>query len=552
MNSFDAIVVGSGISGGWAAKELCEKGLKTLLLERGRDVEHVTGYTTATKNPWEFPHRNSLTNQDKETYPIQTRHYSIREDNKHFYILDKENPYTEIQRFDWVRGDVLGGRSLLWARMSFRWSDLDFEANAKDGYGVDWPIRYKDLAPWYEYVERFAGISGKAEGIPHLPDSLFQAPMPLNCVEEHLKTEIEKNYPGRKLINPRSANLTQQLPGRNSCQYRNLCHRGCPFGAYFSTQSSTLPAAQKTGNLTLKTGMIVNRIIFDEETQKAKGVEVIDRETNKTYEFFAKIIFLNAATVATTFILLNSKSRSFPNGLGNNHDVLGRYLMDHHKSGGVSADIDGFTDKYYYGRRPSGVYIPRFRNLGKQDTDFLRGYGAQGSASRGRARAEGLGAEFKESISEAGNWSFGFSAFGECLPYKENRITLNEDAKDKWGRPTLNIDCSFKENEKKMHKDMVESLKEMAEKAGGKNVRYSGEMSFPGNANHEMGTARMGLDPKTSVLNRWNQLHDVKNVFVTDGACMTSTACVNPSLTYMALTARAADYAVGQLRRGNI
>lgn len=552
MESFDAIVVGSGISGGWAAKELCEKGLKTLMLERGKNIEHVTDYTTATKHPWEIPHRNALTHTEKETYPIQTRHYSIREDNKHFYVLDKENPYTEVHRYDWIRADVLGGRSLLWARMSFRWSDLDFEANAKDGHGVDWPIRYKEIAPWYDYVERFAGISGKAEGIPHLPDSQFQAPMPLNCVEEHIKSELEKNYPGRKLIHPRAANLTQQLPGRNACQYRNLCHRGCPFGAYFSTQSSTLPAAQKTGNLTVKTGMIVNRIIFDEETQKAKGVEVIDRDTNKTYEYFAKVIFLNASTVGTTFLLLNSKSKSFPNGLGNNYDIVGRNLMDHHKSGGVNADIDGFTDKYYYGRRPSGVYIPRFRNLGKQDVDYLRGFGCQGGAGRGRARSEGIGAEFKESITEAGNWSIGFSAFGECLPYKENRITLNENEKDKWGRPTLNIDCSFKDNEKKMHKDMVESLKEMAEKIGGKNVRYNGEMSFPGNANHEMGTARMGKDSKTSVLNKWNQLHDVKNVFVTDGACMTSTSCVNPSLTYMALTARAVDFAVGQLKRGNM
>jgi choline dehydrogenase-like flavoprotein len=552
MNIFDAIVVGSGISGGWAAKELCEKGLKTLMLERGKNVEHVTDYITATKNPWEFPHRSTLSKEEKETYPIQTRHYSIREDNKHFYILDKENPYTEIQRYDWIRGDVLGGRSLLWARMSFRWSDLDFEANAKDGYGVDWPIRYKDIAPWYDYVERFAGISGSRENIPHLPDSQFQAPMPMNCVEEHIKKELEKNYPDRKLIHPRAANLTQQLPGRSACQYRNLCHRGCPFGAYFSTQSSTLPAAQKTGNLTVKTGLIVNRIIFDEETQKAKGVEVIDRETNKTYEYFARVIFLNASTVGTTHLLLNSKSRSFPNGLGNNHDVVGRYLMDHHKSGGVSADVDGFEDKYYFGRRPSGVYIPRFRNVHKQETDFLRGWGAQGSASRGRGRGEGIGADLKTAITEAGKWTFGFGAFGECLPYKENRITLNENEKDKWGRPTLNLDASFKDNEKKMQQDMVEQLKEMAEKMGGKNVRHNGEMSYPGNANHEMGTARMGHDPKTSVLNRWNQVHDVKNVFITDGACMTSTACVNPSLTYMALTARAVDYCVAELKKRNI
>jgi choline dehydrogenase-like flavoprotein len=374
----------------------------------------------------------------------------------------------------------------------------------------------------------------------------------MNCVEEHIKKELEKNYPDRKLIHPRTANLTQQRPGRSACQYRNLCHRGCPFGAYFSTQSSTLPAAQKTGNLTVKTGLIVNRIIFDEETQKAKGVEVIDRETNKTYEYFAKVIFLNASTVGTTQLLLNSRSRSFPNGLGNNNDIVGRYLMDHHKSGGVNADVDGFEDKYYFGRRPSGVYIPRFRNIHKQETEFLRGWGAQGSASRGRARGEGIGADLKTAITEAGKWTFGFGAFGECLPYKENRITLNENEKDKWGRPTLSIDASFKDNEKKMQQDMVEQLKEMAEKMGGKNVRHNGEMSYPGNANHEMGTARMGRDPKTSVLNRWNQVHEVKNLFITDGACMTSTACVNPSLTYMALTARAVDFAVSEMRKRNI
>lgn len=551
-NVFDAIVVGSGISGGWAAKELCEKGLKTLMIERGQHVEHVRDYVTATKAPWEFPHRGSLTPEEKQVYPIQTRHYSINESNKHFYVLDRENPYTETQRYDWVRADVLGGRSLLWARMSFRFSDLDFEANAKDGYGVDWPIRYKDLSAWYDYVERFAGISGSRENIPHLPDSQFQAPMPLNCVEEHLRKEIKKHYPDRWLIPPRTANLTQQLPGRGACQYRNLCHRGCPYGAYFSTQSSTLPAARNTGNLTLKTGMIVNRVLYDEQKQRATGVEVIDRETNKTYEFFAKIIFLNAATLGTTFLLLNSTSNRFPNGLGNDHDIVGRYLMDHHKSGGVRAEIDGFEDKYYFGRRPSGVYIPRFRNIGDNKMDFLRGYGAQGGASRGRGTRTGIGAELKSALSEPGTWSFSFGAFGECLPYYENRISLNTDVKDKWGRNTLSIDASFKENEKKMQEDMHAALLEMAERLGGKNISSNGQMSYPGNANHEMGTARMGRDPKTSVLNKWNQMHEVKNVFITDGACMTSTSCVNPSLTYMALTARAADHAVSELKKGNI
>ncbi|MFN5647316.1 MAG: GMC family oxidoreductase N-terminal domain-containing protein, partial [Sphingobacteriales bacterium] len=386
MQQFDAIVIGSGITGGWAAKELTEKGLRTLLIERGRDVQHIKDYTTATKNPWDLTHRDNRSTADKETYPIQTRHYSIKEDNKHFYVLDKQNPYTEIQRYDWVRADVLGGRSLLWARMCFRWSDLDFEANAKDGHGVDWPIRYKDIAPWYDYVEKFIGISGKKDGIPHLPDSLFQAPMPLNCVEADIKSKIESKYSDRKLIHGRTANLTQQLPGRGACQYRNLCHRGCPYGAYFSTQSSTLPAAMATGKLTVKTGLIVNRVIYDEAKQKATGVEVIDRETNKTYIFEANLIFINASTVATTFLLLNSTSNRFPNGLGNDHDIVGRHLMDHHKSRGISGEVLGFRDKYYYGRRPTGVYIPRFVNVHAQTEKFLRGYGIQGGAYRGREK----------------------------------------------------------------------------------------------------------------------------------------------------------------------
>jgi choline dehydrogenase-like flavoprotein len=552
MQQFDAIVIGSGITGGWAAKELTEKGLRTLLIERGRDVQHIKDYTTATKNPWDLTHRDNRSTADKETYPIQTRHYSIKEDNKHFYVLDKQNPYTEIQRYDWVRADVLGGRSLLWARMCFRWSDLDFEANAKDGHGVDWPIRYKDIAPWYDYVEKFVGISGKKDGIPHLPDSLFQAPMPLNCVEADIKSKIESKYSDRKLIHGRTANLTQQLPGRGSCQYRNLCHRGCPYGAYFSTQSSTLPAAMATGKLTVKTGLIVNRVIYDEAKQKATGVEVIDRETNKTYIFEANLIFINASTVATTFLLLNSTSNRFPNGLGNDHDIVGRHLMDHHKSRGISGEVLGFRDKYYYGRRPTGVYIPRFVNVHAQTEKFLRGYGIQGGAYRGREKGEGIGAGFKEAITEAGGWTVGFTAFGECLPYAENRITLNTDKKDHWGRPTLNMDASFKENEKAMQKDYEEKAEEMFSNIGIQNIRFNGSMSFPGNANHEMGTARMGKDPKTSVLNKWNQMHAVKNVFITDGSSMASSSCVNPSLTYMALTARAVDYAVSELKKQNI
>jgi choline dehydrogenase-like flavoprotein len=550
--SFDAIVVGSGISGGWAAKELCEKGLKTLLIERGRTLEHITGYTTAGLDPWEFPHGGNLTEQEKKQHHIQTRHYSIREDNRHFYVNDLENPYVEKQRYDWVRADVLGGRSLLWARMCYRWSDLDFEANQKDGVGIDWPLRYKDIAPWYDYVEKFAGISGSKENIPQLPDGIFQAPMELNCVEQALKQKIESQYTDRKLIIGRLANLTAKLPGRDTCQYRNLCHRGCPFGAYFSTQSSTLPAAQNTGNLTVRTGAIANHVIYDEQSGRATGIEIIDRESMKTYTYTANLIFLNAATLATTFLLLNSTSNRFPQGLGNDHDLVGRFLMDHHKTP-MSADIDGFEDRYYFGRRPNGGYIPRFRNMGTSKQDFLRGYNYQLGAYRGRgSSADSIGTAFKEAITEPGPWKIGITAFGECLPYAENRVTLRKDKKDIYGRPVLEIDAAFRENEQRMQRDEIQVMKEMVDAMGGKNFYSSGKMSFPGNANHEMGTARMGLDPKTAVLNRWNQMHAVKNVFITDGSCMSSCSSVNPSLTYMALTARAADYAVRALKRGDL
>lgn len=550
--SFDAIVVGSGISGGWAAKELCEKGLKTLLIERGRPMEHVSGYSTAGLDPWEFPHGGNLTAREKEQHHIQTRHYSIHEDNRHFYVNDLENPYIEKQRYDWVRADVMGGRSLLWARMCYRWSDLDFEANQKDGVGIDWPIRYKDIAPWYDYVEKFAGISGSREKIPQLPDGVFQAPMELNCVEQVLKQKIEAQYPDRKLIIGRVANLTAKLPGRDLCQYRNLCHRGCPFGAYFSTQSSTLPAAQRTGNLTVRTNAIANQVIYDAGTGRASGIEIIDRDTLKTYTYTARLIFLNAATLGTTFLLLNSTSGRFPQGLGNDHDLVGRYLMDHHKTP-MSADIDGFEDRYYFGRRPNGGYIPRFRNMGAEKLNFLRGYNYQVGAYRGRGTtAESIGTAFKEAITEPGSWKIGITAFGECLPYAENRVTLRKDKQDIYGRPVLEIDAAFRENEQRMQQDEIRIMEEMVDAMGAKNFYTNGKMSFPGNANHEMGTARMGLDPGSSVLNRWNQMHAVRNVFITDGSCMSSCSSVNPSLTYMALTARAADYAVRALKRGDL
>jgi choline dehydrogenase-like flavoprotein len=553
-NSFDAIVVGSGITGGWAAKELCEKGLSVLMLERGKPLQHPD-YPTATKDPWDFPHRNRLTQEDYAKSHIQARHWSYRYDNKHFYINDIENPYEETKRFDWVRGDVVGGRSLLWSRQCLRFSDLDFEANARDGNGIDWPIRYKDIAPWYDYVEGFIGVSGQAEGLPHLPDGKFQPPMAMNCVEKLFKEKIEASFPGRRVTMGRTANLTQAVKGRGVCQYRNLCHRGCPYGAYFSTNASTLPAAFATGRLTLRTNALVNKVSYDEQKQRATGVEIIDTETNEVTEYYSRLIFLNAATAATTFILLNSVSNRFPDGLGNGSGEVGKNLMDHHKCMGLSASVDGFDDVYYSGRRPIGIQIPRFRNLGKDRNDFLRGYSFQGEASRGgwaRGSSDAIGKELKEVLSQPGGWHIGFTGFGECLPYRGNRITLNTKQKDKWGRNTITVDCEFKENEKKMQQDMAITIGEMLEAAGFKNIRIEARMSFPGNANHEMGTARMGKDPKTSVVNAFNQMHEVKNVFITDGSFMTSGSCVNPSLTYMAMTARASHYAVEELRKRNL
>ncbi|HPZ86482.1 MAG TPA: GMC family oxidoreductase [Flavihumibacter sp.] len=550
-NTFDAIVVGSGISGGWAAKELCEKGLKVLLLERGAPVTHPN-YPTATKHPWEFEHRGTLSIKDKQERYVAARHYSLGEDNKHFYINDIENPYQEIKRFDWIRGDVLGGRSLLWARACYRWSDQNFEANLRDGHGIDWPIRYKDLAPWYDYVESFIGVSGNRDGIASLPDGQFQPAFEMNAVEKHFQKQVHNAYNTRQVIMGRTANLTQAVKGRANCQARNLCHRGCPFGAYFSTNASTLPAAQATGNLTIRPYSLVHQVLYDEKKQRASGVEVIDTQTKKTENFFARLLFLNAATVATTAILLNSVSSRFPNGLGNGSDQVGRNLMDHHKGLSISADVDGWLDSYYYGRRPTSVYIPRFRNVTEPVKDFLRGYHFGASASRTSASGDGIGEELKNRRQEPGPWVIGMWAFGECLPYADNRITLNHDQKDPWGRPMIAVDCEFKENEKAMHEDMKRTGAEILEKAGFKNIRVAGKMSFPGNANHEMGTARMGKDPKTSVLNAFNQMHEVPNVVITDGSCMTSSHCVNPSLTYMALTARAAAHAVEELKKGNI
>ena len=557
-NTFDAIVIGSGITGGWAAKELCEKGLKVLMLERGRNIEHIKDYPTATTPTWEFEHRDNLTQEDRKNFFVQTRHYSIREDNKHFYINDRENPYIETKKYDWVRADVVGGRSLLWARASYRWSDLDFEANLRDGHGVDWPIRYKDLAPWYDYVESFIGVSGNKDGVPHLPDGKFQPPFEMNVVEKYFKQKIESKWNDRHVIMGRTANLTQPVKGRGQCMARNQCQRGCPFGAYFSTNASTMPAAYATNNLTVRPHSLVNRIIYDEQKQKAIGVEIIDTQTKKTEEFYARIIFCNASTVATTFILLNSISNRFPDGLGNGSDQIGRNLMDHHKGVSVSASVDGFEDRYYFGHRPNPLFIPRFVNMkdpapAGERPGFIRGYHFGASAHRGSGQSnETIGAAFKDSMCEPGSWNMNIYAFGECLPYADNRITLDTNKKDGWDRPVIAIDCEFKENERSMHTDMKQTAKEFMEVAGFKNITVSGSMSTPGNANHEMGTARMGHDPKTSVLNKWNQMHECPNVFITDGSCMSSSACQNPSLTYMALTARACDYAVSELRKLNL
>jgi choline dehydrogenase-like flavoprotein len=554
-NTFDAIVIGSGMSGGWAAKELCEKGLKTLVLERGRNVEHIKDYPTANKHPWEFSHRGRMPLEVVKENPIVSSCYAFNEGTEHFFVKDKEHPYTQVKPFHWIRGYQVGGKSLMWARWTQRWSDLDFEANAKEGIAIDWPIRYKDIAPWYSYVEKFVGISGNRDGIPHLPDGEFMKPMEMNCVEKHLKSSIEANFANRHLIISRTANLSEAMPGRGKCVYRDLCYRGCPYGGYFSSNSATLPAAMATGNMTLRPHSVVHSIIYDETTQKAKGVRVIDALDKSTTEYFATIIFVNAGTINSTALLMNSTSSRFPNGMGNDSGALGHYLMDHNYRGKVGGEYEGFQDQYYYGKRPAGVYLPRFRNVGKDvQKDFVRGfaYAAGGSRSSGQNTDELFGAAFKEAITKPGNWGMWMTGMGECLPYYENSISLSTSNKDEWDMPEIIIDCEYKENELAMLQDILSSGAEMLEKAGFKNIYAYDNHQPPGLGIHEMGTARMGRDPKTSVLNAHNQVWGAKNVFVTDGACMTSSACQNPSITYMALTARAADFAVTELKKQNI
>lgn len=555
--TYDAIVVGSGISGGWAAKELCEQGLKTLLLERGRNVEHIKDYPTASMRPWDFPNRLQITKQDREQNPVQSLVYN--EGSKHFFVNDQEHPYIQEQPFNWIRGYQVGGRSLTWGRQTYRLSDLDFEANLKDGHGVDWPIRYKDIAPWYDHVEKFVGISGKAEGIPHLPDSIFLPPMEMNCIEEHFAQKVRSTFKERYVTNGRVANLTKGWQGRGPCQYRNLCDRGCPFSAYFSSNAATIPAAIATGNLTLIPNAIVSEVIYDPATNKATGVRIIDEQTKETSEFFARVIFLNASTIGTTAILLQSVSKQFPTGLGNSSGQVGLNLMDHHSGAGAGGEHEGYKDQYYSGRRPTGIYVPRFRNINDQTrhADFLRGYGFQADGERSEWQdlsqsASGFGVDYKEQLTKPGPWTMWMGAWGECLPNPANKVRLSEDKKDKWGLPQVSINFSFGSNEINMRSDARNTASEMLEAAGFKNIQTFDYNATGGTTVHEMGTARMGRDPKTSVLNAFNQMHDVKNVFITDGSCMPSGGCQNPSLTYMALTARACSHAVNELKKNNL
>ena len=560
-HTYDAIVVGAGMTGSWAAKELTENGLKTLVLDRGREVKHLRDYPTANKAPWEFEHQGRLTRQEKEDYFIQSKKYNFDASSKDFYVNDKQHQYEfpEDKPFWWFRGYQTGGRSLLWGRGAYRFSALEFEANAKDGVGSDWPIRYKDIAPWYDYVEKFIGVAGAQHDIKTLPcGKHYLPPFDLNHGEKTFKERLEAHYSDRKLIPNPVAHLTKvepgQFKGRSQCQSRNMCHRGCPFGAYFSANSSTLPAASETGNLTLMPHAMVHSIIYDENQDKATGVRVVNTETKETTQYFARVIFLCASALTSTAILLNSKTPRFTEGLANSSGVLGHYLMDHHSGVSGSGILEGGLDRIYKGYRPAMVAIPRFRNVDKQETDFLRGYGIWGGAYRQGANASkpGVGADFKQSLTQYGPWVMSLGTQAETLPNYDNRVEIDENNLDQWGFPMIRVIAAYGENEMKMREDIYQQIQEMLEVAGLKEINVSKSEPVFGNTIHEMGTARMGADPKTSVLNAYNRCHDVPNLFVTDGSCMVSSGNVSTSLTYMALTARACDYAIKQMKNGVI
>ena len=560
-NTFDAIVIGSGISGGWAAKELCDGGLKTLVLERGRPIRHAEDYTTAMKHPWEFPHRLQIPLPDQEKNPVVNRCYAYDEATEQFFVKDEDHPYVQEKPFDWIRGYQQGGKSLLWARQTQRWSNYEFEAPARDGFAVDWPIRYKDLAPWYSHVEKFVGISGNRDGLPHLPDSEVLPPFELNCLEKHIQEKIHENYKNRHVIIGRCAHLTEPQSihleqGRGKCQARSLCYRGCPYGAYFSSNSSTLPWAEKTGNLTFRPFSVVESILYDEQKNRAIGVRVVDANTREEIEFYARVIFVNGATLNTNLLLLNSTSKRFPTGLGNDNGLLGKYIAFHNYLGSISASFEGFQDQYYFGKRPTTAFMPSFRNVFKQDADFLRGYMVAYSAGRsgaGRgAYGETLGEELKNNMATPGGWGVHMMMQGETIPKAENHVRLSPDQKDEWGIPLLITSVGYDDNDDKMAGDFLTQGAEMLEKAGCKNIRPHNSKQAPGLDIHEMGGVRMGRDPRTSMLNAWNQFHHCKNVFVTDGGCMTSVGNQNPSLTFMAITARAANYAIDELKKGNL
>lgn len=560
-HTYDAIVIGSGISGGWAAKELCEGGLKTLVLERGKNVVHLKDYPTATKNPWDFKHHGELPLKVKEESPVVNRCYAFDESTEHFFVKDKEHPYIQQKPFDWIRGYQVGGKSLLWARQTQRWSKFDFEGPARDGYAVDWPIRYDDMAPWYSYVESFAGISGKHDGLETLPDGEFLPAWEMNAVEKVMQQRIMAHYKDRNVIIGRCAHLTKPKQvhldqGRGQCQARNLCQRGCPFGGYFSSNSSTLPTAAKTGNLTILPDSVVHSIIYDEKKGKATGVRVIDAHTKKATEYYAKIIFVNAAALNTNLILLNSTSARFPNGFGNDNGLLGKFVAFQNYRGSLSARMEGYEDSYYYGRRPTAVMMPNFRNVHKQEMDFMRGYMTFYTATRAGwghpTEGDRVGGAFKDAVSEPGHWGIFMMMQGETIPKETNQVYLSKDQKDDWGIPLLTISVDYDDNDGKVVKDFLQQGAEMLETAGCKDINGRDNMQAPGLDIHEVGGARMGRDPKTSLLNQWNQVHACPNVYVTDGACMTSTGTQNPSLTFMAITARAANHAVSELKKGNV